>query len=165
MDSDSDAAEVAPEPRKAKDCAVVHSDDREDNDSDTLRPPSPKKTKKEKTEERARKEAASVSFKTEAAREGSHRISAGPKRAGKYKDSQKGNAHLTNLRRMLKKKAGINLGRLAHHYKQCIDAMEQSVWADRSLELGCAARVVGNVPGETLIRHLEFRGPYCKSVL
>ena len=65
---------------------------------------------------------------------------------------------------MLKKKAGISLGRLAHHYKQCIDAMGQSVWADRRLELGCAAGVVGNVPGETLIRHLKFRGPYCKSV-
>ena len=65
---------------------------------------------------------------------------------------------------MLKKKAGISQGRLAHHYKQCIDAMEQSVWADGRLELGCAAGVVGNVPGETLIRHLKFRGPYCKSV-
>ena len=52
-----------------------------------------------------------------------------------YKDSPKGNAHLTSLRRMLKKKAGISLGRLAHHYKQCIDAMEQSVWAD------CTSRV------------------------
>ena len=142
---------------------MVHSDGSED-DSATPRQPPPKKTKKEKTEERGRKEAASVGFKTEAPRGGSHRISAAPTRAEKYKDSPKGNAHLTSLRRMLKKKAGISLGRLAHHYKQCIDAMEQSVWADRRLELGCAAGVVGNVPGETLIRHLKFRGPYCKSV-
>ena len=142
---------------------MVHSDGSED-DSDTPRQPPARKTKKEKTEERGRKEAASVGFKIEAPRGGSHRISAAPTRAEKYKDSPKGNAHLTSLRRMLKKKAGISLGRLAHHYKQCIDAMEQSVWADRRLELGCAAGVVGNVPGETRIRHLKFRGPYCKSV-
>ena len=61
---------------------------------------------------------------------------------------------MVNLRRMLKKKVGIILGRLAHHYKRCIDAMEQSVWA----ELGCATSVVGNVPGETLIGHLKFLG-------
>ena len=116
VDSDSDAADVAPEPRKANDAAVVHSDG-SDDDSDTPRQPLPKKTKKEKTEERGRKEAASVGFKTEAPRGGSHRISAAPTRAEKYKDSPKGNAHLiqTSLRRMLKKKAGISLGRLAHH--------------------------------------------------
>ena len=142
----------------------MHSDESEDNDSDTLRQPPPKKTKKEKTGERGTKEAATVGFKTEAPRGASHRISAAPTRAEKYKDSPKGNAHLTSLPRMLKKKAGISLGRLAHHYKQCIDAMEQSIWADRKLELGCAAGVVGNVPGETLLRHLKFRGPYCKSV-
>ena len=120
--SDSHAADVAPEPRKATDAAVVHSDGSED-DSDTPRQPPSKKTKKEKTEERGRKEAASVGFKTEAPRGGSHRISAAPTRAGKYKDSPKGNAHLMSLRRMLKKKAGTSLGRLAHHYKQCIDAI------------------------------------------
>ena len=107
---------------------------------------------------------ASVGFRTESPRGGSHRISAAPTRAEKYKDSPKGNAHLTGLWQMLKKKAGISLGRLAHHYKQCIDAMEQSVWADLRLELGCAAGVVGNVPVETLIRHVKYRGPYCKSV-
>ena len=105
-----------------------------------------------------------MSFKTEAPRGGSHRISAGATRAEKDKDSPKGSAQLTNLRQMLKKKAGISLGQWAHHYRQCIDAMEQSVSADRKMELGCAAGVVGNVPGETLIRHLIFRGPYCKSV-
>ena len=59
MDSDSDAADVAPEPRKAKDAAVVHSDGSED-DSDTPQQPPPKKTKKEKTKERGRKEAWGV---------------------------------------------------------------------------------------------------------
>ena len=164
VDSDSDGAEVVPEPKKAKDCAAVHSGESEENDSDTLRPLM-KKTRKEKTEDGGRKEAASLSFMMEAPRGGSHRISAGATRGDKYKDSAKGNAHLTNWRRMLKKKAGIGLGRLTHHYKQCIDTMEQSVSADRRLELGCAARVVGNVPGETLIRHLKFQGPYCKSVV
>ena len=163
MDSDSDAADVAPEPRKAKDAAVVQSDGSED-DSDTPRQPPAKKTKKEKTEKRGRKEAASKGFKIEAPRGGSPRISAAPTRAEKYKDSPNVNAHLTSLRRMLKKKAGISLWRLAHHYKQCIDTMEQSVWADRRLEFGCTAGVVGNVPGETLVRHLKFHGPYCKSV-
>ena len=28
---------------------------------------------------------------------------------------------------MLKKKAGISLGRLAHHYKQCIDAIDRAI--------------------------------------
>ena len=52
---------------------MVHSDGSED-DSDTPRQPPAKKTKKEKTEERGRKEAASVGFKIEAPRGGSHRI-------------------------------------------------------------------------------------------
>ena len=88
---------MVPEPKKAKDFAV-HPDEGEGNDSDMLRPPPAKKTKEEKTEERGRKEAASVSFKTEAPRGGSHRISTGATRAENYKDSPKGNAHLTNLR-------------------------------------------------------------------
>ena len=86
--SDSDAADSAPEPREAKDAAVVHSDGSEE-DSDTPRQPPAKKTKKEKTKERGRKEAASVYFKIEAPRGGSHRISAAPTRAERYKESRR----------------------------------------------------------------------------
>ena len=76
---------------------MVHSDGSED-DSDTPRQPPAKKTKKKKTEERGRKEAASVGFKIEAPGGGSHRISAAPTRAENHKDTLKGNAHLTSLR-------------------------------------------------------------------
>ena len=61
MDSDSDGAEVVPDP-KAKESAIVRPGDSEDDDSEPLRPLA-KKTKKEKAEDRGKKKAR-VNFKT-----------------------------------------------------------------------------------------------------